>query len=352
MSAIPLIIPSYQPGERLIELIGALRGYAFGPIVLVDDGSGPHYAALFDRALELLGDRAVLLRHEDNRGKGAALKTAFRWALDLEPELLGVVTADSDGQHSPRDVERIALALVDDPHALILGSRRFDGPGVPWASRFGNTLTSRVLAAVAGLRLTDTQTGLRAIPADLLPALLEVEGERFEYETRVLLELEHARVKEIEIETIYDSPHDHATHFDPLRDSIRIYRIFLGEFLRFSSSSLMSALVDLAVFQILATAFRAGGIGGAIALATIIARIASSTVNYLANRRIVFRSTKAHTAASPRYFALVIAIMAASAAGTTILHTAFPFIAPVIVKIGVDALLFLVSYRIQRRHVF
>lgn len=349
---VPLIIPAYQPGEGLVVLSERVASYPLGPVIVVDDGSGPDYAAIFTRTMGILGEKGILLAHAVNGGKGAALKTAFRYALDEMPGCTGVVTADADGQHAPEDIERVARELADDPSGVVLGSRRFDGPEVPWKSKFGNSLTSTVFALVSGIRLRDTQTGLRGIPSGLLPRFLLIPENRFEYEMKMLLKCDRKAVREIDIATIYDSPTDHATHFDPVKDSWRIYRILLGQFFRFSGVSLSSALLDLVAFWILSHVFKAIGAHLFIAYATIIARIVSSIYNYAANHRFVFRSERGHSSTSTKYFSLVVVQMLASAAGTTLAHHALGFVPPVILKIGVDSLLFFFSYRIQKRHIF
>ena len=168
---IPLIIPSYEPDERLLQLLNTLRDYPFGPVLLVNDGSGPVYQTFFDRAKELLQEKLILLSHEVNRGKGRALKTAFAYVLEHFPDAAGCVTADSDGQHSAAAIESIAQGLGKHPESLILGMRTFDGDDIPWKSRFGNTITMSVFSYIAGTKVHDTQTGLRGIPLGLRKCL-------------------------------------------------------------------------------------------------------------------------------------------------------------------------------------
>ena len=118
---IPLIIPSYEPDEKLLKLLGQLRESGFQNIVLVDDGSGEDYACFFARAERDYGCR--VLRHAVNQGKGRALKTAFNFCLQEFAGAAGVITADSDGQHSPECILACAEALLAHPEALILGCR-------------------------------------------------------------------------------------------------------------------------------------------------------------------------------------------------------------------------------------
>ena len=166
-----VIIPAYRPEESLLQLIGALSETPIPAIVLVDDGSGPAYREVFRRAAEF--EKVRLVRHAVNLGKGAALKTAFNYALCAFSELQGVVTADADGQHHPDDIEHVADALAAEPDRVILGARTFSA-AVPLRSRVGNIVTRTVMGALVGQHVSDTQTGLRGIPASLLPHLLRL----------------------------------------------------------------------------------------------------------------------------------------------------------------------------------
>jgi len=94
-----ILIPAYEPNQRLINLIHDLKDTCDYEIVVVDDGSGPSYKSIFDKVSSL---GCTVLTHERNRGKGAALKTGFHYIQETK-EAAGVVTADCDGQHLPKD---------------------------------------------------------------------------------------------------------------------------------------------------------------------------------------------------------------------------------------------------------
>ena len=193
MEQIVIVIPAYEPDRRLITLLTNLKQNHVGFVVLVDDGSGDGYKEIFQEAELLMenlfgGGYGVLLTHDQNKGKGRALKTAFGYILDCMPEVAGVVTADSDGQHSVEAICNIKETLLQMPDHLVLGVRDFGKEGIPWKSRFGNNLTEKVFAYLSGVHVSDTQTGLRGIPRALMERLLDVEGERFEFEMRMLLE--------------------------------------------------------------------------------------------------------------------------------------------------------------------
>ncbi len=174
---VPIIIPSYEPDEKLPGLLEQLQKSGFVNIVVVDDGSGEDYARFFKEAEERYGSR--VLHHAVNQGKGRALKTAFDYCLREFEQMPGVITADSDGQHSPECILACVDALLANPDSLIMGCRCFEQEDVPARSEFGNKCTRVVMKYLTGITVSDTQTGLRGIPAAFMEQLLMVKGERF-----------------------------------------------------------------------------------------------------------------------------------------------------------------------------
>ncbi len=346
---IPIIIPAYEPDNRMVELIRELKETFRGTIVVVNDGSGHQYDDYFN-AVSRLG--CMVLNHYTNLGKGRALKTAFNYCLDTFPNLIGCVTADSDGQHRPHDILKCIEMLDAHPEEMILGCREF-GKDLPWKSLVGNRITVKVCKWVCGVSVSDTQTGLRAIPKGYMIELMNIPGERFEFETRMLIESKNKyEIREVPIETIYDSKENHQTHFDPLVDSLRIYRLFFGQLLRFALSSLSSCVVDLVLFMVFCPLFKPVFGLYYITVATVLARIISATYNYLLNYKVVFRSEKKHTSSAKRYFVLAVIQMSCSALFTTWFVTLFTSLPEVVIKIVVDTTLFIISYIIQRKMVF
>jgi glycosyltransferase involved in cell wall biosynthesis len=239
LQRLAVLIPAYNPPIGLPTLVTKLRRLGFGPIIVVDDGSDEAFAEAF-RSLETLPGVDVL-RHSANLGKGRALKTGIDHLLRIHPWVNGVITADSDGQHTPADIERVAWALLRKGHAVI-GSRGFTGD-VPWPSTVGNRVTRHIFRFLTGIPLNDTQTGLRGLPVDLLPELLRVKGERYEFELAMLLHLCRSGLppSEVPIQTIYIDRNSES-HFRPLRDSIRIYSVLLRSYtLRASRTSSVHA---------------------------------------------------------------------------------------------------------------
>jgi glycosyltransferase involved in cell wall biosynthesis len=213
-----VLLPVFKPGPHLSELVTALLTEVVRPahVLIVDDGTGPAADA---RLAEIAAQGCTVLRLPQNRGKGVALKTGFRHIRSRYPDF-AVVCADGDGQHSVADIR--AVAGRGGPGRIVLGVRRFDR--MPPRSRLGNTVTQAVFRAATGRTVTDTQTGLRAYPADLIAELCAVPGERFEYEMNVLL---HAAttghpIDEVPIPATYLNGNA-GSHFSGLADSARIY---------------------------------------------------------------------------------------------------------------------------------
>ncbi|WP_394960536.1 glycosyltransferase [Candidatus Allofournierella merdavium] len=349
--AIPVIIPSLEPDERLPRLLAEMREAGIENIVLVDDGSGPDYAPVFERAQREFG--CTVLRHAVNLGKGRALKTAFNHCLNTWPNAPGAITADSDGQHSAADILRFMEELAAHPDSLLLGCRNFDDAGVPFNSRWGNKITCFMFKALCGVSVSDTQTGLRGIPTAFMARLMNVPGERFEFESNMLIETrDRLPIRELSIQTIYDSKENHSSHFHPLRDSARIYAIF-GRFLFASMSASVLDLALFSLFLLLLSPLFAGRTQ-AVFFCTALARLLSASYNYYINHRVVFHSQADHRRAAMRYVLLATVQMLASA-GLVSLATSLlcpPGGWEILIKAVVDIVLFFVSFQIQREFVY
>ncbi|MDO3412511.1 bifunctional glycosyltransferase family 2/GtrA family protein [Saccharibacillus sp. CPCC 101409] len=335
-----ILIPSYEPDVRLLNLIVELQKYGLGPIVVVDDGSGPAYRGLFETA-EAYG--CTVLTHEVNLGKGRALKTGFRHIKQsgvFEP----IVCADSDGQHLPRDIQRVVLAIRNRQEAgIVLGSRKFSGK-VPLRSRFGNSVTRGVFAVATGSKVHDTQTGLRGFSYSMLDWLCSIPGDRFEYEMNMLLTArrEGYPISEVFIETVY-LEENKSSHFRPLIDSFRIYLPILT----FGASSAASALIDftlLFVFQALTNN---------LFLSVVLARLCSSVFNYSVNRKYVFGGTESSKIrrSLPKYFSLVALVLMMNY-GLLYFYNETLIIPLVIAKLLTEASIFVFSFWAQRRFVY
>jgi glycosyltransferase involved in cell wall biosynthesis len=223
--AIVALIPAFKPDRLLVDLVGDLLARGFRSIIVVDDGSPPESTRVFEELAALPG--CTLLRHGVNRGKGRAIKTGLAYFLERHPAAAGVVTVDADGQHRPKDVVLVAESFLAAPDAFVIGSRKL-APHTPWRSRFGNRLTRRVFRWVAGVQLADTQSGLRCFSRAIVPRLLALAGERYEYEMQVLAACPKMSLpfREVEIETVYFAGNP-SSHFNPVVDSLKIYALLL-----------------------------------------------------------------------------------------------------------------------------
>ena len=225
-----IVLPSLDPDSKFSGVVRGLVDAGFEHIVIVDDGSDEAHQGPFREAEGI--ESCHVLHHGVNKGKGRALKTAFRYVLDELPGVRGVITIDGDGQHLLEDIIACGERMLREKTRVILGCRDFDEPGVPPRSVAGNKTTSRLFRLFYGITLSDTQTGLRAIPRAYLERFCEVEGERFEYETNMLLAMRKHMIafSEQPIATVYD-PEDYSSHYNAVKDSARIFKImFKGLF--------------------------------------------------------------------------------------------------------------------------
>lgn len=351
-STVPIIIPAYEPDERLIILLKELKHAKLDSIILVNDGSSKKYNDIFQKASKIIEPNGKFIEYSENHGKGYALKIAFRYVLEHLPDAIGVVTADSDGQHTVECIQKMICNLKENPDDLVLGVRQFNGDDVPWKSRFGNNLTIKVFQLATGVRVTDTQTGLRGISKNLMKDCLSIKENRFEFEMKMLIiGVDHYVVTEVPIETVYDSKTDHQTHFNPLKDSYRIYKILLWQGIKYVISSLSSFIIDIGLFGLLCVVFKER-ISAYIAIATILARIISAVFNYCMNFKFVFNSKENIGRAAMKYFTLAIIQMLTSAFLVTVGTKIIVLASEILIKIIVDTCLFVASYFIQKKLVF
>jgi len=363
LDSVAILIPSLEPDERLPKYIDSLMQAGFEHIVVVNDGSSASYDPIFNDIASRSG--CVVLRHEVNRGKGQALRTGVEYLLK-KTNLKGVITADADGQHTCPDTLALAERLTEGKRELLLGSRDFssNNTNIPARSRSGNRITSSVFRVLYGHYLPDTQTGLRAFTRDVFAQMLEITGDRFEYEMNQLIYCAKHKIGfvVIPIATIY-LDENKSSHFHPIRDSWRIYKLMLGSFLRFSAVSVISFLIDYAVLSLLYfLVFKntpdvtpLGIIFSAKALyAAPIARICSSPVNFLLNKNFSFQVKNSRGAAG-RYAILALVVLVIT---TLVFGLLDHFIAGsvpvlhVLLKAVIDVIMYILNYRIQQNWVF
>lgn len=347
---VTIVLPSLNPDEKLNKVVDGLLSAGFEDIVLVNDGSDEAHLEPFRQAAA--HKEVTLLTHEVNKGKGRALKTAFSYVVDNRKQTAGVITVDGDNQHTVKDIRACAEKMLECKDKVILGCRDFTQDNVPWKSRVGNVSTSLVFRLLCGIKISDTQTGLRAIPYQYLPLMCEVEGERFEYETQMLFAIKknHIGTEEVKIETVYLEDNA-STHFDPIKDSLKIYKIIF----KFMISSGTSFLIDYGIYSLLV--FLIGGNfsrGLRLFIATFAARAVSSICNYAMNKKAVFKSKASVSRSLIRYYILCVFQTAASYVLVYLLSSlcrAGSFL-EIVLKLAVDIVLFIISFQIQHRWVF
>lgn len=349
LNSIMVIVPSLNPDEKLMKVVDGIVNAGFSNILLVNDGSLPEHTQAFRDVEEFI--TCKVLNHEKNFGKGRALKTAFAYVLSERPDITGVVTIDGDNQHRPNDAKEIALALLDNPDNVMMGVRNFNQSHVPLKNRMGNTLTSMIFKLLCGIKLSDTQTGLRGISVKYLPDFVKLDGDRFEYETNMLLYMKKASIPftEIPIETVYIEK-NMTSHFNPLTDSAKIY----GPILKFASGSLISALIDLGLFTAIVWMLKDASLGRQIFIATVVARTVSSLFNYTFNRHAVFESDEPKRVTMIRYYILCIIQMLLSYKSVEWVIRLFSLqgFGKTLIKLLIDSILFMLTFQIQREWVF
>ena len=356
LSKITVVLPSLDPDEKLHAVIDGLLEYGFSDIILVNDGSKPENLHYFEAEAAAHPDVITLLHHEVNKGKGAALKNAFRWFLENRPEGVGVVTVDGDNQHHPADTRACSENMMATGH-LTLGCRDFNQADVPARSSFGNKTTSAIFKIFVGMTISDTQTGLRAIPRDDLEVLVDVRGDRFEYETNMLLAMKEQGIPfdEVKIRTVYIEENK-SSHFHPIRDSWRIYKLILAHFFRYTLSSIASFFVDSGMVYLLTVLLPLADpmLGYA---STVGARVVSSMLNFFMNKKLVFKSQVSTGKAMVRYYALAIPQLLVQSLINQGLYTLLGISEDMpglrtLIHILVMTVLFVVSFTVQQRWVF
>ncbi len=330
------LIPAYEPDNLLLDLLHDLRVAGIKAVV-VDDGSGPDFAGIFKQACEL----ATVLSYEQNQGKGHALKFGLNYINEHIQGRYVVVTLDADGQHRVEDAERVCDAAQRQPGTLVLGSRK-QGNGSPLRSRLGNFVTRKVYSLSTGHTVYDTQTGLRAFDAQLLPFLLQVPGERYEYEMNVLLAAvrEGINIEEVTISTIYLEDNCRS-HFSAVRDSWRVFK----EILKFSAISLISCCVDYLAYILLLMIS-----GNQLAFANISARFISAGLNFSLNRKYIFKSEGRLWQSAFQYFLLASFILLSN---TLVLSMLVNYgVNEYFAKLITEIMFFSMSWLVQRFIIF
>jgi len=339
MNKLVVLIPAFNPDKKLVRLVKELTLSYIYKIIIVNDGSSEESNMIFEELKK--EHKVVLLEHNMNKGKGAALKSGFEYIYSTFDKYTSIITADADGQHSFNSIMDVANSSNEGNNSLILGVRSFSR-NIPLRSRFGNILTQKIFKTLFGISITDTQTGLRGISYEALPLFINISCNRYEYETEMLLVSKKNNFKfiEVPIETIYENNNE-SSHFNPLIDSMRIYFVLF----RYTSASIISAIVDYFIF------IGVYPLLNNILLSTYTSRLVSLCVNYYLVRNSVFYSKNKIVNTFPKYLLLVIISGFLSASLIYCFHN-YIGISILVSKIIAETGLYFMNFAIQKKYIF
>lgn len=349
-----VVIPAYEPPSVFIDYTRALISGGVSSVVVVNDGSNEKYQPVFEGLKNI--ENVTVLEYPENHGKGYALKYAFNYIKSSFDENSVIITADCDGQHTVEDVINCGKTACNNNNALILGTRDFSKENVPPRSRFGNVNTRRIFKLLYGMKITDTQTGLRAFDYSLLDNMLKISGDRFEYEMNMLIVLykQNFEFIEVSIETVYEPKAEDVerrSHFKTFSDSFKVWNVLFKNVQTYLLAVIISAVVELGVFALgQYIVFTKLPDPSLVTLcSTVSARILSSIVNYFMNYKFVFSGKGKSTAV--RYYTLWLGLLTSSYLLTNLFGNVLGL--PIVAfKLITDLLLSILSFRIQTVWVF
>ncbi len=234
-----LVIPTYNHGKRVAEVVKESLKFNL-PLFVVDDGSTDLTQAMI---ADLEG--VCPLRHNENRGKGAAILTGFAEASKVAD---WAITIDADGQHNPQDALKMVQAIPENERPIIVGMRRgMEGKSVPWTSRFGRKFSNFWVLLSGGPTMKDSQSGFRIYP---IPEAmnLNVLSRRFQFEVEILVKAgwKKMRVIEVPVEVNYGQGAERISHYRPVVDFLR-------------NSSTFARLIIQRIIRRFTPLFRSGG---------------------------------------------------------------------------------------------
>jgi len=216
-----VVIPAFKEAARIGAVVRAVRAQALD-VVVVDDGSPDATAA------EAATAGAQVLRHADNRGKGAAIGTAFQFARERDYTI--VITMDGDGQHDPADLPALLSAQQQTDAAVVVGNRMAASAAMPLVRRWTNRGMSCLLSCCMGQLVPDTQCGFRLYRVAVLPCQ-SLHSARYAAESEMLLELAQrgVRITSVPVRTIYS---DEKSKINPVIDTVRFFGMMLRHAVR------------------------------------------------------------------------------------------------------------------------
>lgn len=349
---ITVIIPSYCPDDRLLAIVQGLIAAGADDIAVINDGSGKEYEPVFDEVRRM--PCCTVIEHASNRGKGAAIKSGMVFCLTERPASRGIVTVDGDGHHRVRDAVSCAHRMISSGR-VIIGQRGRNDKTISPRGRYGNRITSFAISVVCGFNIPDPLSGLRGIPAKFLPVFLKTKGDRYDFETNMLLDLKRKSIP-FRLFSITGEffPDGKKSHFRLFRDSAGIFAEILryfGQQFRYMLSSALCYSFEYIVYRILLGYLPVLG----ITLTNYICRAMAGSLNFFINKKVVFRTKKKNITTAVRYLAVSVFVMLLSTELIVIINKLFLTEKNTVakfVKLPVDFAMFFVSYFLQKKWVF
>ncbi len=355
---VPIIIPALNPDDRLLVFINELRQVGFSQIILVDDGSDEEYKnSIFKKAYGISAVKKVLT-FDENQGKGSACKMGFAYVYENMPDAIGVITADYDGKQSADNVAMVANKLLEG-HKFVLGCRDVLGSNVKVGIKRMHKFLRMAFKLLYDQQVDDIQSGLRGIAYQLLPMMLEIKGSRYEYDTKMIIDVVRANIKVEQVKVGRITPINASSeeivkseNYRPIKDSVLIIISLFLNFIGYSMSSIIATSVDFAIFYLLSNfVFDSFSTSVCVLLATVLARVISVSISFNINRNVVFKSKDKFGKTMIMYYGLAAIIMLLSAGLVTLFVTLFGG-GKTFTKLFVDFVLFFLSYQIQQRVIF
>jgi putative flippase GtrA len=348
-----ILIPAYKPDKKILSnIVEQLTSFDVAKIIIVDDGSGPAFKSVFEHVKTF--PQTIVLSHQINLGKGAALRTGFSHIMESSMQCQSVITVDADGQHLPEDVGQIIQSVNKHPDSLLLGVRGFKG-NIPFRSLLGNKVTHMIFRGFVGKNISDTQTGLRAIPYSLLNDMMALKADRYAYELEMLLTLiqKGVPIKEIPITTVYED-NNSSSSFKPVSDSIMIYKTLLlwwfafrfKQMLKYSISGILSTIADFGVYILLIN------LSCGFVVASIVARILSVIIHFSTNKYFTFSHRDVPDLQEMLKYLFVVAFNLISSIVLIYIFITYLSAGEVFAKVAAQMILFLTTYALLNGFVF
>ena len=334
------IIPAYNPGEIVTEIVSAVSKHV-DLVIVVDDGSDADNKRYLAECS--LIENVHLITFPGNKGKGYALIAGLREAIKHEPDY--IFTIDSDGQHDPKEVPRFKqfITTSDQAYDLVIGTRKI-AEETPLRSKIGNIFTAKLFNALFERTIADTQSGFRVLSANFAKDVVSgILPGRYETEMRMLIyAVETGRViGNMKIETIYFDKNKNSK-FRPLQDSLRV----LMPLSKYTGVAFASFLVDYTVFLLLSYVF-----GIYYLISHVIARICSGTFNFFSNKHLVFKSKGKKLGEGLRYIGAVFFSLSTTAA-LLYCFVDFLHISRALAKPVAEFTMFLINFLVLNKFVF